>query len=85
MIKPVGGVVSKVTAAREAGVKKVYIPLENNQKLFSTLEGIEVVPVEKLEEVINGALLRQTADRQIVANNSVEVLTAAASPMLSGQ
>lgn len=84
MVKPVGGVVSKVTAAREAGVKKVYIPMENNQKIFSQFEGIEVVPVEKLEEVINGALLYSATDKQHVANN-VEVLTATASPMLSGQ
>lgn len=85
MVKPVGGVVSKVTAAREAGVEKVYIPLENNQKLFSALEGIEVIPVEKLEEVIKGALLGKITDKQIIANQPVDVLTAAATPILTGQ
>lgn len=56
-VKPVGGIVAKVEAARQAGVKKVFIPAENYQEIFKEMEGIEVVPVEKLEEVIRGALV----------------------------
>jgi Lon-like ATP-dependent protease len=86
MVKPVGGVVAKVYAAREAGANKVYIPAENNQKLFSEIEGIEVVAVEKLEEVVKGSLLYQiTLEKQCALNNPVEVLTATASPLMSGQ
>ncbi|WP_031513127.1 ATP-dependent protease LonB [Desulfofalx alkaliphila] len=81
MIKPVGGVVAKVNAARLAGATKVFIPAENNQKLFSEMEGIEVIPVERLEEVINGALLyqRQT-DAQTKLANPVELLSASFLP-----
>ncbi|MEG6614900.1 ATP-dependent protease LonB [Peptococcaceae bacterium 1198_IL3148] len=86
MVKPVGGVVAKVQAAQVAGASKVYIPAENNQKLFSEIAGIEVVPVEKLEEVISGSLLYQVSlDKQSNLNNPVEVLTATVSPLMSSQ
>lgn len=57
MVKPVGGVVTKVEAARQAGVTKVFIPRENYQRIFADLQGIEVVPVDRVDEVISGALL----------------------------
>ena len=56
-VKPVGGVVSKVNAARQAGAKKVLIPKENWQSLFAQSKDIEIIPVEKLEEVLAQALL----------------------------
>ncbi|GAB6158237.1 ATP-dependent protease LonB [Desulfotomaculum varum] len=61
LVKPVGGIVAKVEAARQAGVKKVFIPRENYQEIFKNMADITVVAVETLDEVINGALLRQTA------------------------
>ncbi|CCO07664.1 ATP-dependent protease LonB [Desulforamulus hydrothermalis] len=60
LVKPVGGVVAKVEAARQAGVKKVFIPRENYQEIFKNMSDITVVAVETLDEVINGALLSQT-------------------------
>ncbi|MFZ3170587.1 MAG: ATP-dependent protease LonB [Carboxydocellales bacterium] len=57
-VKPVGGVVSKVEAARQAGVTKVFIPRENYQRIFADLEGIEVIPVDTVEEVIMGTLVK---------------------------
>jgi Lon-like ATP-dependent protease len=51
-VKPVGGVISKVEAAKQAGVKKVFIPRENWQEIFSEMIGIEVIAVERLEEVL---------------------------------
>jgi len=56
-VKPVGGIVAKVEAARVAGAKSVYIPKENWQEMFKELPGIEVIPVEKLEEIIEKALI----------------------------
>lgn len=89
ILKPVGGVVSKVTAAQEAGATKVFIPSANNQNLFSTMKGIKVLAVEKLEEVIAGALLPPTetkvTDKQTGSQCPVKVLTATAPSMLSGQ
>ncbi|GAB6179975.1 ATP-dependent protease LonB [Desulfotomaculum defluvii] len=59
LVKPIGGVVAKVEAARQAGVKKVLIPRENYQEMFKSMEGIEIVPVDTLEDVIQGALVEQ--------------------------
>lgn len=50
-VKPVGGVLAKVEAAFQAGAKTVIIPRENWQAVFADLEGLKVIPVEKVEEV----------------------------------
>ncbi len=63
-VKPVGGVVAKVQAACKAGVKKVFIPHENYQQLFKDVEGIEIVPVKSLHEVLTGALLQTVPSRK---------------------
>lgn len=58
LVKGVGGVVTKVRAAQEWGLKKVLVPQENWQEIFGDLEGIEVVPVIRIEEVLEHALLK---------------------------
>ncbi|CAM4191845.1 Lon-like ATP-dependent protease [Paenibacillus endophyticus] len=50
-VKPVGGVLAKVEAAFQAGANTVIIPRENWQAIFADLEGLKVIPVEKVEEV----------------------------------
>jgi len=55
-VKPIGGVVAKVEAAFQAGVTKVIIPKENWQEIFSGLDGLEVIPVDSIEEVLHLAL-----------------------------
>jgi len=55
-VKPVGGVMAKIEAARQAGVKMVIIPKENWQESFDQVKEIKIVPVEQLEEVIEYAL-----------------------------
>ncbi|MBO8168762.1 MAG: ATP-dependent protease LonB [Thermoanaerobacteraceae bacterium] len=57
VVKPVGGIVAKIEAARQAGVKKVIIPKENWQEMFKQFKDIEIVPVERLEEVMEHALV----------------------------
>jgi Lon-like ATP-dependent protease len=50
-VKPVGGVVAKVEAARLAGIKRVLIPKENWQELFDDMD-IEVIPVEDINQTL---------------------------------
>jgi ATP-dependent Lon protease len=50
-VKPVGGVIAKVEAAFQAGAKTVLIPKENWQAIFAGLEGVQVIPVDSMEEV----------------------------------
>ncbi|WP_400164195.1 ATP-dependent protease LonB [Brevibacillus sp. TJ4] len=58
-VKPVGGVVAKVEAARLAGASRVLIPEENWQSIFSDMKGIEIIPVSTVSQVIDLALLEQ--------------------------
>ena len=48
---PVGGVYEKVLAAKEAGVKKVFIPKANMQDILKNID-IEIGPVEDIDEII---------------------------------
>jgi ATP-dependent Lon protease len=58
-VKPIGGVVAKVEAAKNSGVKKVLIPKENWQDIFNEIEGIEVVAVTHIDEVLEHALVKE--------------------------
>lgn len=61
-VKPIGGVIAKVEAAKYAGAKKVIVPQENMQEILEQMEGIEVVPVQCLEQVFTHALQLETKD-----------------------
>ncbi|HEX7066089.1 MAG TPA: ATP-dependent protease LonB [Bacillales bacterium] len=52
-VKPIGGVVAKVEAAKEAGVERVIVPRENYQTILQEIKGIQVLPVDNLEEVFD--------------------------------
>jgi len=56
-VKPVGGVISKVEAARRAGIKRVIIPAENWLQIFMEFPDLEVIPVRDIEEVLEKALV----------------------------
>jgi len=66
-VKPVGGVVAKVEAAKLAGATRVLIPKENWQRVFEKIEGIQVIPVESLEEVLEMALLESESNSEKVS------------------
>lgn len=58
-VKPIGGVIAKIEAARQSGVKKVIIPKENWQHLFEEMKGIEIIKVESFKEVLDIALIQE--------------------------
>ncbi|PFA61881.1 ATP-dependent protease LonB [Bacillus sp. AFS015802] len=58
-VKPVGGVYPKVKGAKLAGATMAIIPFDNQQAMLSEIEGIEVVPVKQLKEVLDLALLKE--------------------------
>jgi Lon-like ATP-dependent protease len=81
-VKPVGGVVAKVDAARQAGASRVIIPEENMQSLFGQMEGIEVIPVRRLEEVLDLALLKEeTVERERSLPAPRGILSASTTPV----
>jgi len=65
LVKPVGGIVAKLEAARLAGVKRAIIPKDNWQSMFSSIDGMVVHGVEQLEEVITLSLLDDANCAQI--------------------
>lgn len=64
LVKPVGGVSAKIAAAKQAGARRVIIPRENWQELYKDM-GIEVIPVDTIEEVFKHALLKTNDVRRV--------------------
>jgi ATP-dependent Lon protease len=61
-VLPIGGLKEKLLAALRSGVKTVLIPKENVRDLKEIPEivtkGMEIIPVERMEEVLKHALVR---------------------------
>ena len=80
IVKPVGGVIAKVEAAKKAGVKRVLIPRENHQKLFEDFD-IEVISVSDISDVfelvfdikknVNKRQTSISADANVIAATSI--------------
>ena len=51
MVRPVRGVLPMVIAAREAGIREVYVPAENGPEA-AVVEGITVYPVQNIAELL---------------------------------
>ncbi|MFN7251621.1 MAG: ATP-dependent protease LonB [Anaerobacillus sp.] len=60
-VKPIGGVVAKVEAAKQAGAKRVIVPVENYQSIFSDQTEIEVIAVRTLQEVFDQSFVYEEA------------------------
>lgn len=63
-VKPVGGVLAKVEAAFQAGAERVIIPRENWQAIFEGLEGLQVIPVDRVDEVFRHVFPQSETDRE---------------------
>ena len=64
-VKPVGGVPEKVEAARLAGIRKVFIPKENDMETLHG-QGVEIRCVATLKEVLEEILLPVVVDESMM-------------------
>ncbi len=66
-VLPIGGLREKLVAAYRAGIKTLVLPKKNEKDLVEVpkrvLRGLKLVPVERMEEVLQVALLPPPADR----------------------
>jgi ATP-dependent Lon protease len=62
-VLPIGGLKEKLLAAQRGGIKTVLIPEENAKDLVeineSIKKGLEIVPVSRMDEVLERALTRK--------------------------
>ncbi|MRX74220.1 ATP-dependent protease LonB [Bacillus lacus] len=61
-VKPIGGVIPKIKAAKLAGAETVIIPEENLQSIMSEIDGINIIPVTHLQEVFDLALVNPPSE-----------------------
>ena len=56
-VMPIGGLPEKLMAAARAGIKKVFIPEENEDDLKEVakevLDELEIIPVKRVEDVLS--------------------------------
>jgi ATP-dependent Lon protease len=58
-VRGVGGIVEKLYAARQAGMRRVLVPKENAREVDEALAGLEVVPVANVEHVLRDLPTKQ--------------------------
>lgn len=62
-VLPIGGLKEKILAAKNAGIRRVCVPRKNEADINEISEeikkGIEIVYVEKMEEVLKAALVKK--------------------------
>lgn len=75
-VKPIGGVNAKIYAAKKSGATKVIIPIENWRESFKDIDGIKVIAVNNLREVIDESIYKENISEDIIMNNNLDILSA---------
>ncbi|MDQ6826086.1 MAG: ATP-dependent protease, Lon family, partial [Candidatus Eremiobacteraeota bacterium] len=63
-VRPVGGVIEKLYAARQAGMRAIIVPKENEREIDAGLAGIEVIPVTSIEQVFRALGVHRKSTRR---------------------
>ena len=63
-VRPVGGIVEKLYAARQAGMRAILVPKENVSEIDRKLAGIEVVPVANIAGAFRALALHKNSTRR---------------------
>ncbi|MGL4824603.1 MAG: endopeptidase La, partial [Alphaproteobacteria bacterium] len=83
-VLPIGGLKEKLLAAHRGGIKEVLIPEENLKDLEEIPEnvkkGLQIIPVAKVDEVLEHALVRKFTPIEWIDENLGDHLVANVSP-----
>jgi ATP-dependent Lon protease len=63
-VRPVGGIVEKLYAARQAGMRAIFVPKENMREIDRSLAGIDVIPVASVEQAFRALSLHKKSTRR---------------------
>ncbi len=66
-VRAVGGVVEKLYAARQAGMRSMLVPKENAREIDSRLAGIEIVPIANVSDAVRALGIRRQSTRRSTA------------------
>ncbi len=64
-VRPVGGIVEKLYAARQAGMRAILIPKENMHEIDRSLAGIDVIPIASVEQAFRALALHKKSTRRV--------------------
>ncbi|OPY58701.1 MAG: Lon protease 2 [Pelotomaculum sp. PtaU1.Bin035] len=64
-VRAVGGVFEKIYGARQAGIKTVLVPAENEKDIPVDIKGIRVIPVNSVEEIMRHVFLTPEIDELV--------------------
>lgn len=71
-VKPIGGVNAKIAAAKKAGATKVLIPKDNWSDKYNDYEGLNIIAVSNIKEVIKNSIMEEILEQE----GNVEILSA---------
>ena len=64
-VRPVGGIVEKLYAARQAGMRAILVPKENLREIDRALAGIDVIPIASVEQAFRALSLHKKSTRRV--------------------